>query len=166
MTTGIRFATATLALAGMLAVPPGAHAGDSSARNAQLTELRLATAPFHTLQNAIDAGWSEDLTGCLALPGVGGMGHHYVNWDIFFDGEVDALQPELLVYAPSASGQLKLAAVEYLVFDSALSGPVPELFGQTFHYNPNIDAWVLHVWLWRGNPDGLFADWNPRVSCD
>jgi len=24
----------------------------------------------------------------------------------------------------------------------------------------------LHVWAWRDNPDGSFADWNPLVSCD
>lgn len=145
---------------------PQAQAGKQSRANSDLTELRLVTAPFHSLQKAIDAGWTEDLTGCLALPGVGGMGHHYVDWDIFFDAEVDALRPELLVYVPTPGG-LKLGAVEYLVFDEALGdNPVPELFGQTFHFNPNIDAWVLHVWLWRGNPSGLFADWNPTVSCD
>jgi hypothetical protein len=22
------------------------------------------------------------------------------------------------------------------------------------------------VWAWRDNPNGTFADWNPRVSCD
>jgi hypothetical protein len=24
----------------------------------------------------------------------------------------------------------------------------------------------LHVWAWRENPNGAFADWNTRVSCD
>jgi hypothetical protein len=24
---------------------------------------------------------------------------------------------------------------------------------------------VLHVWHFRENPSGVFADWNPRVSC-
>jgi hypothetical protein len=150
----------------LLASPQQASAGEQARLNPEIAGLRLATAGFHSLPDAIDAGWSEDLTGCLALPGVGGMGHHYVNWDLFFDGEVDALQPELLVYAPTPNGGLRLAAVEYLVFDSALTGPVPELYGQTFHFNPNIQAWVLHVWLWHGNPNGLFADWNPTVSCD
>jgi hypothetical protein len=23
-----------------------------------------------------------------------------------------------------------------------------------------------HVWAWRENPHGTFADFNPRVSCD
>lgn len=155
---------ATAAAAAILLACPQAHAGKQARYNAQLHELRLATAPFHRLDRAIEAGWTDDITGCLELPGVGGMGHHYVNWDAFLDGEVDPLVPELLVYAPTPNG-LRLAAVEYLVFDELLEGPIPELFGQTFHYNPAIDAWVLHVWLWRGNPSGLFEDWNPTVSC-
>jgi hypothetical protein len=24
----------------------------------------------------------------------------------------------------------------------------------------------LHVWAWKTNPSGMFADWNPRVSCE
>ncbi len=45
------------------------------------------------------------------------------------------------------------------------------LGGQLFTYNgaPNrygIPAfYALHVWAWRSNPDGVFADWNPNVSC-
>jgi len=23
----------------------------------------------------------------------------------------------------------------------------------------------LHVWIWRENPSGMFADWNPTVHC-
>lgn len=154
----------TAALAA-LATPAPASADESSAFNRQITELRLATAPFHSLDLAAAAGWDTDLTGCLSSP-AGGMGHHYVNASIFFDAQVDPLRPELLVYAPTPEGGKRLVAVEYLVFAAALgSAPVPELFGQTFHYNPNISAWVLHVWLWQGNRNGLFADWNPAVSC-
>jgi hypothetical protein len=25
--------------------------------------------------------------------------------------------------------------------------------------------WALHVWLWKHNPSGMFADWNPNVTC-
>lgn len=149
-----------------LAASPAALAGSASAGNADLTALRLATAPFHSLDNAMAAGWTEQLTHCLSSP-TGAMGYHYVNWDIFFDATVEATRPELLVYAPTPSGGRRLVAVEYLVFDNALGGaPVPELFGQTFHYNPNISAWVLHVWVWQGNPNGVFEDWNPTVRCD
>jgi len=24
----------------------------------------------------------------------------------------------------------------------------------------------LHVWVWRHNPEGMFATTNPNVSCD
>jgi len=24
----------------------------------------------------------------------------------------------------------------------------------------------MHVWAWRENPTGAFADMNPKVSCD
>lgn len=153
-------------LALLAGIPAGAMAGEDAHMNAQLQSLRLATAPYHSLDNAIEAGWTEDLTGCLSSP-AGGMGHHYVDWNIFFDNQVDPLRPELLVYAPTPSGGLRLVAVEYLVFASSLgTAPVPELFGQTFHFNPVVQAWVLHVWLWQGNRDGLFADWNPAISCD
>ena len=48
--------------------------------------------------------------------------------------------------------------------------PPPQLFGQTFHLSPPPAPGVpwhyaLHVWVWRQNPSGMFADWNPRVRC-
>ncbi len=44
-------------------------------------------------------------------------------------------------------------------------GSPPELFGQEFVANEADGVWQLHVWLFRNNPAGLFADWNPTVSC-
>jgi hypothetical protein len=29
----------------------------------------------------------------------------------------------------------------------------------------HFDFWALHVWAWRRNPAGLFADWNPNLEC-
>ena len=65
--------------------------------------------------------------------------------------------------------------VEYVViavgWNAAHQAP-PVLMGQLFNYigAPNrygIPAFYeLHVWAWRSNPSGVFADWNPRVSCD
>jgi len=23
----------------------------------------------------------------------------------------------------------------------------------------------MHAWVWKPNPAGIMADWNPRVSC-
>jgi hypothetical protein len=27
------------------------------------------------------------------------------------------------------------------------------------------DFYELHAWIWKGNPRGVFDDWNPTVSC-
>jgi hypothetical protein len=82
-------------------------------------------------------------------------------------------RPEALIYEPRG-GKLELVDVEYIViaaaWDAANKTP-PTLMGQLFHYNPSPNRYgipafyALHVWAWRPNPDGVFADWNPRVSC-
>lgn len=28
------------------------------------------------------------------------------------------------------------------------------------------EEWLLHVWVWKHNPNGMFEDWNPNVSCE
>jgi hypothetical protein len=48
----------------------------------------------------------------------------------------------------------------------------PTLDGQLLHFNESPNRfglpafYELHVWAWRDNPLGTFADWNARVSCD
>ena len=34
-----------------------------------------------------------------------------------------------------------------------------------FARNETFQVWALHVWVWRKNPNGTFADWNPKVNC-
>lgn len=102
------------------------------------------------------------------------MGVHYVNAPLVGDGLLVAEQPEALVYEPRR-GRLELVAVEYIVmaeqWDANNDHP-PVLNGQHFHYVPapnrsGLDAYYeLHVWAWKQNPHGTFADWNPRVRCD
>jgi hypothetical protein len=64
-------------------------------------------------------------------------------------------------------GKLRLLGFEYIIFVET-----PTLGGQVMHYtgSPNrygIPAfYALHVWAWRANPSGVFADWNTKVSCD
>lgn len=164
----IHESTASLGLicASLLAVPALAGADEQSVNN-QLSTLRSATASFHVLGQAIDAGWTEDITGCLSSP-AGGMGHHYVNWGELLDGGgLDPLRPEVLVYAPDATGAKRLVAVEYLILGSDLPSTAtpPEMYGQQFHFNSAFGVWALHAWVWKHNPDGIFADWNPKVSC-
>ena len=101
------------------------------------------------------------------------MGVHFGNAELIGDGELDPRHPEILVYEPK-NGQLRLVAVEYVVFaeawDANNPGP-PSLLGHLLHYGgrPNRyrapAAYELHVWAWKENPHGMFADWNPKVSC-
>lgn len=159
-------AWSTLLFASLLA--PLAMAGENDQSvNSELSMLRSATASFHVLDQAANAGWTDDITGCMASA-AGGMGHHYVNWGELFDGgSVDPLRPEALVYAPDATGTLRLVAVEYIILGSDLpsSAQAPVLFGEEFHFNAGFGLWALHAWVWKHNPEGTFADWNPMVSC-
>jgi hypothetical protein len=139
----------------------------SAAINQQLAALRRLTAPFHNFNKALAAGYTVQITSCLELPPLGGMGFHYGDPD-FIDGTVNLLEPELLLYEPQANGRLRLVAVEYIVpfaFVPPTAEP-PTLLGQEFHLNFEFGLWGLHVWLWRHNPSGIFADWNPKVSCE
>jgi hypothetical protein len=135
--------------------------------------VRDATAAFQRVDNAVDAGYVL-MPNCVSGPQEGAMGVHYVNPTLFSDGVLDAERPEALVYEPR-DGRLRLVAVEYIVpaaeWNASNPGP-PVLNGQLFHYvgAPNRYGgpafYELHVWAWKNNPSGTFADWNPKVSCD
>ena len=28
-----------------------------------------------------------------------------------------------------------------------------------------LGVYILHAWIWKNNPAGMFEDWNPKVSC-
>jgi hypothetical protein len=135
--------------------------------------VRQSTAQFQEVAEAEAAGYGL-LHGCVSSPQGGAMGVHYANGDVVGDGELDAESPEALIYEASY-GQLRLVGVEYVViaeqWDANNEAP-PVLMGQLFNYvgSPNrygLPAFYeLHVWAWKHNPDGLFADWNPSVSCE
>jgi hypothetical protein len=134
-----------------------------------LAQVRQATAQFHRPEAAQAAGYDlvPGLDYCFNKPGVGGMGYHYINTSIL-DLNVDLLNPEAMVYAPGPNGILQLAAVEYIVPAAAwdaVNSELPELLGQHFHLNQSLGVYVLHAWIWKNNPAGIFEDWNPTVTC-
>lgn len=155
-----RLVIACLAAAMMLGAVPASAGGKSD-----LAEARQGTARFHDTERAEAAGYESTLglLGCFEKPGVGGMGVHYVNFGLV-DAEVAAGQPEALVYELRGDGQLKLVGHEYLV-PSELVDPAnpPRLFGHDFHPHPVLPFWIMHAWVWRGNPNGILEDWNPNV---
>jgi len=132
-----------------------------------LATLRRVTAAFHDFDAAFHAGWKAEITPCMTDPaGSGGMGFHYGREDLF-DGTAQVDKPELLLYEPEKDGRLQLVAVEYIIpyaFHSR-EADAPVLFGQQFQRNDTFQLWGLHAWVWKENPSGIFANWNPRVTC-
>ena len=142
------------------------QAGLGASVNQQLAALRRATAAYHDFDTAVAAGWSAQITPCMADPTAGGMGLHYGNIALI-DGAVQVNEPELLLYEPEQNGRLRLVAVEYIIpyaFHARDAEP-PTLFGQQFARNDVFQLWGLHAWVWKENPSGMFAAWNPNVTC-
>ena len=124
-------------------------------------DIAIATAP--TAQNG--GGYTQQFpAGCASSPD-GGQGFHYLNPDLV-DANVDLLHPELVMYEPGPNGQMNLVGVDYIV-PLALSAEAPTLLGVPFgKLGPPLNVWALHIWAWRPNSNGIFAQWNPKVSCE
>lgn len=132
----------------------------------QVAQVRALTAKYRRLEAAQDAGYDIEATGCRANEPVGAMGIHWLNLSLV-DGTVTPLEPELLIYEPGKNGKMSFVGVEYIVPFAIVpdTDPAPELFGQEFLKNFGDQLWMMHLWVGRHNPDGLFATWNPRVTC-
>ena len=148
-----------------------------------LAEARRANAKYHRVEVALADGYIADPV-CVASP-AGGMGIHYVNPSLVDDLDLDITQPETLLYEPTKNGRLRLVGVEYfapvIVNGMPWFGPgppptgqfnsAPSLFGQTFAgpmpgHGPGMPwHYDLHVWLWKHNSSGMFAEFNPTVQC-
>lgn len=138
------------------------------AGRSDLDKVRAATRQFKAPEAAESAGYFNGNVGeCVESP-EGVMGYHFLKEELL-DLELSAESPEILVYAPQPDGGLKLVAVEYAVpiepWDAQMEG-VPSVLGQDLHANPALGLYVLHGWVWEENPSGVFADWNPSLSCE
>ncbi len=172
----VRVATAILASMMILS----SSAAVAAAHPSGIDAVRAATARYHSLVQAGRAGYGQPpapapLHECIAsFDGTGAMGFHFINGGLL-DTTVDPTKPEALVYAPDSHGRLKLAALEYVVFQAPWiaehGNTMPSLFGQMFMAtgdNNRFDIpafFSLHLWLWNDNPAGMFAPFNPTVSC-
>lgn len=140
----------------------------------EIAMLRQATTRFHRFEEAQAAGHrvlvSHPVTGatCLSDPAAGGMGRHYLNPELFPDDELSVTEPEVVLYEPMPNGKLRLVGFEYVV-PYSVRGPdetPPTLLGQEFLHNDTFDLWMLHVYAWKNNPEGMFATWNPTITCE
>jgi hypothetical protein len=160
------------------------HAAHAAGLQDELAQVRAATARFHRVEEAIEAGYElgwvngsgvRIITGCVAHPTAGAMGYHYINEELMDDLTADPLEPEALVYAPAPDGGLKLVAVEWIVRGPQSNPPgvpagvpAPRVLGMDMHIlvpPPGPAFYLMHAWIWMNNPAGMFADWNPEITC-
>ena len=171
----------TATLLATMAVSPAAQA-DSSER-AGVNALRKLTDRYHDVSQALADGFADPRVGlppgvpgsvtCVAAPGLGGMGYHFVNHSRF-DDELHWKEPEALLYRTGADDRLELIAVEYLVVDADQDLSTVEkhqvfghrLFGPMEGHAPGMPRhYDRHAWVWLDNPAGTWSDFNPRVTC-
>jgi hypothetical protein len=124
---------------------------------------------------------------------LGNMGIHYFRPDLLgitgppnprvsgTGTHTDFKRPAILIYEPQQNGKLALVAVENLVFidawEKAGRKEIPSFQGVPYDrmqddpattvdeahlFAPHYDR---HVWLYRENPNGVYAQFNPNVSC-
>jgi hypothetical protein len=170
--TAIALSSPRVAIVSAQGKQHGAH-DDRRDKNVLAEAVRQVTERFRDVNVAIAEGYVQ-FQGCVSGPDEGAMGVHYSKFSLF-DDVITLEQPEVLVYEPR-NGRLHLVAAEYVTpapawepthddFDS------PQLMGHLFQYIPGPNRfgpaaiYELHVWAWKDNPKGTFADWNPRVTC-
>jgi hypothetical protein len=178
----VLFAAAGLVATVAAVAVTSAGAGDGRLP-AELQEVRAAVARYHSFEQAAKDGYTIRAgEPCVVFPGRPGsgapaMGIHANNLALMADDAIDPLRPEILLYVPKEDGSLKLVGVEYWKRDAdqnlATAGDRPTLFGQAFdgpmpgHGAPGAMPihYDLHVWVAEKNPSGVFAMFNPEVSC-
>jgi hypothetical protein len=182
----------TLASATRTRVTPAAEPDLTAGRlaTARFRDVRVAVAEGYVR----DPGNLCDTAEMMGRPAaLGAMGVHYFRPDLLgitgppaprvsgTGTHTDFARPAILIYEPQANGSLELVAVENLVFRDAWHAAgnrdIPSFLGVPYDvmaddpatpideahlFEPHYDR---HVWLYRENPNGMFAQFNPNVSC-
>lgn len=168
MTMALRSSRLPLALAALLA-PAVAAATESHLP--EVDDSRRAAAAFVSVEAAQAAGY-EQLFECITHGEHGSMGIHYIHPARAGDGRLVVAEPDVLMYEPQADGALQLVALEYIVFENDWQGEgMPQMFGRELARRTAVGPhavdpfYQVHLWHWRHNPAGLFADYNPYVGC-
>lgn len=128
--------------------------------------LRRVTARYHDLDAAVADGFVF-LHACEIRP-EGAVGMLFVHLNRLGDGIARPEAPDALIYEPSENPGEKpaLVGVEFAI-PYALWEEVepPRFLDAEFQREDEFGVFGLHVWVWRENPNGLFAEANPRVAC-
>jgi hypothetical protein len=151
--------------------------------DAILADVEGATRRFESIRRAERAGFIR------VTQYIPGLGMHM--FDPGNAGSFDPVNPQILLYMPAGRDGWKLAGVAYSV--PKTSDVPPAGFpgdSDVWHYHHNLcflpggsvtatterdcesqdgifqatTGWLLHVWIYRQNPDGVFAEHNPTVN--
>jgi hypothetical protein len=134
--------------------------------NRALATLRRVTAKYHDIEVAFNDGFVL-LHPCEERPDEGPVGTVYVHMGRLLDGVIDPASPDALIYEPSRNGRERLVGVEFALPYALWNGnEPPEFLGHAFQPEDEFGVYALHAWVWRNNPEGMFAESNPLVSCE
>ena len=147
----------------------------------ELERVRAALERYKDPIVAIHDGYLSSL-GCADFPHPakaghepypqGAMGIHFFN-PALVGPELDPMRPQILLYEPE-NGKMRLVGAEWFVPAAIAGDTAPELFGHMLWgpmegHEPLMPGalvhYDLHVWLFRDNPEGLFAPTIPAVKC-
>jgi hypothetical protein len=167
---------------------PRAHEAEVS-----LDALRASTEKYRDVEAALADGYERDAMNICETPAhmgliqdLGAMGIHYLRRDLLgiakdqtrldvTKAHVDFTRPAGLIYEPQADKSLTLVAIENVVSTAAWeaaghNGP-PTFLDTPFRLRPansgmqTAPQYELQIWLYRVNPSGMFAPYNPTVTC-
>lgn len=125
----------------------------------ELQQAKAATARYRDLKNAEKDGY-VDINVVTE-----NMGYHYMKTSQV-DAEFDIRKPEILVYNKNDKGKIELVAVEYAVPISLSPNNAPAGFtgdNDVWSKNTDFGLWLLHAWVWKCNPKGVFNPTNELV---
>jgi hypothetical protein len=152
----------------------------------QLAAAKKATAKYQDIDVAKADGYFQ------VTQFIPGLGLHLANLRIP-TSTFDPSKPQVLLYEPDSKGNLVLVGVAYEFLHTNDTPPAGFAGGSdVWHYHTNLcfqrggsvtiarddaackavgglafqrqTAWLLHAWIWKTNPDGVFTEVNPRVA--
>lgn len=157
--------------------PRSSSAPDSTVLRDFLARAREAAEPFHSLENAVAAGYR------LLGPSFPGMGEHWIHPGLIVEDRVAPDRPPVLCYA-RVDEERRLVGLAFAVPLEPDEQPPDYPAGrEAWHdHTDHIDEEVLllshpgshhgadgprlamfHAWLWVENPDGVLAQNNWRL---
>jgi hypothetical protein len=160
----------------LVAVVAASMSFAAARRNDDLSLARKATAKYSDVAVAFADGFTP-ASPCVTDPnGSGNMGIHFDHPSRVRDLVLDPEKPDILLYERKSTGELRLVGLEYWIIDidqnKATDFDRPSMFGVPFDgpmdgHAPGMPIhYDLHVWLYKYNPNGTFAIFNPNVHCD